>query len=115
MHIGLPQKLRKSKCCTDLFGETGQIAQFALQKGQVRPEEWNDERAQREVGDILQRVVELLDRYAVTLQHRQDQVQNPAIALYLIARGTGSFFSRITVENYSLLAKLIFFLFLSPL
>jgi len=91
VHNRLSHKLKNSKCCTDLFSETRQIAQFALQKGQVRPEEWYNERAQREVGDILQRVVELLDRYAVTLQHRQDQVQNPAIALYLIARGAGVF------------------------
>jgi len=81
----------------------------------VRPEEWDDERAQREVGDILQRVVELLDRYAVTLQHSKDQVQNPAIALYLIARGAGCFFSRPTVEKYSPLAKLTIFFFLSSL
>jgi len=53
----------------------------------VCSEEWDDERAKREVGDILQRVVELLNRYAVALQHRQDQVQNPAMAQCFIARG----------------------------
>ena len=75
----------------------------------MRPEERNDERAQREVGDILQRVVELLDRYAAALQHTQDQVQNPAIAQCSIARGAGCYVSRTTVEKYSPLDKLTLF------
>ena len=99
MHNRRYQKLRNSKYGTDLFGETRQIAQFTLQKRQVRPEEWDDERAKREVGDILQRVVELFDRYAVALQHGQNQVQNPSIAKCFVTRGAVCFFSRSTVEK----------------
>ena len=71
----------------------------------MRPEEWDDKRAKREVGDILQRVVELLDRYAVALQNRQDQVQNPAIAQYFIARGAECFLSRPKAKNILLFSK----------
>jgi len=75
----------------------------------VRSEERDDERAKREVGDILQRVVELLDRYVVALQHRQDQVQNPDIEQFFIFRGAECFFSRPTAKKYSPLAKLTIF------
>jgi hypothetical protein len=52
---------------THLFGEPCQVTEFPLQKRQVRPQKRDDKRAEREVGHILQRVMELFNSYVVTL------------------------------------------------
>ena len=51
-----------------LLGEARQVAEFSLQQGQVRPQEGHHEGPEREVGHVLQGMVELLYRYAAALE-----------------------------------------------
>lgn len=59
---GPPPKITFLVSPTHLFGYPGLVGELPLQKRQVRPEEWQYERPQREVGRFLKTRVEFLDR-----------------------------------------------------